>query len=192
MSISTITRRVFMGGAGAAALVITAPTLVLAKDSATDLQRVLKDGQFFNAAELTVLADVTEIMIPRTDTPGAIDVHLMPVLDGMMLTWAGTNTKKVFRELVTQFNQVAEKTFKKSYDKLDYSRRLAIVEQVDQTAFDNKDTDLSKAYRHFKDISFYIFYTSEEMNEDYRMIPGGYRGCLDKSEKDAILARGFL
>ncbi|MBJ7417548.1 MAG: gluconate 2-dehydrogenase subunit 3 family protein [Niveispirillum sp.] len=50
-------------------------------------------GRFFNASEMALLADVAEIMIPATDTPGAMAANVHGVVDGLMLDWAVPATR---------------------------------------------------------------------------------------------------
>ena len=45
-------------------------------------------GRFFTADELRVVAEFSEIVIPRTDTPGAKDAGVPEALDGLMANWA--------------------------------------------------------------------------------------------------------
>lgn len=192
MNKTMITRRLFLGAAGTTALVVTVPVLALSKDLQSGILQVATAGQFFSAAELMVLADVAEIMIPKTETPGATDVHVLPVLDGMMLTWAGTKTKALFKALVEQVDDIAQSSFSGPYATLSQTQREAIVVEIDKKAFANKDSMLSTRYRHFKDIVFHIYYTSEAVNPDFRLIPGGYRGDLTQQELADINARGYL
>ncbi|EWH08812.1 twin-arginine translocation pathway signal [Catenovulum agarivorans DS-2] len=187
-----ITRRVFLGGLGASAIVVTAPVLASVVNADTGIQQVTKAGQFFTANELTVLVDVAEIMIPRTDTPGATDVHVMPVLDAMMLTWAGDSTKSQFKALVQQIEQLAKNSFEQEYIQLDQASRNLLISELDKRAFANTKTDLSENYREFKELVFHIYYTSEEANPDYKVIPGGYRGDITKLELIEINKRGYL
>ncbi|WP_111977619.1 gluconate 2-dehydrogenase subunit 3 family protein [Algibacillus agarilyticus] len=184
-----ITRRVFLG---TTLCVVTAPLFATLLNEQNNLQKVLMDGQFFNAAELTLLTDVAEIMIPKTDTPGATDAHVIPVLDGLMLTWAGVKSKRQFRFIVAQINDLAKSTYGSVYNKLAFDDRFLLIEQLDKTAFANKKSVLSTHYRRLKEMVFHIYYTSEEANPDFILIPGGYRGSLSKQELDTIQARGYL
>jgi hypothetical protein len=181
MSAQKITRRVFLG---TTAFVVSAPILakIPASESKNALQITLEPGQFFSANELTVLTDIAEIMIPKTQTPGATDAQVIPVLDALMLTWAGTDTKAGFKALIEQLNQLSADTFSSTYTKLAQGQRLNLLTELDKRAFAKRDTNLSKNYRKLKETIFHIYYTSEEANPDYLLIPGSYKGCLSKEE----------
>ncbi|WP_440877092.1 gluconate 2-dehydrogenase subunit 3 family protein [Thalassotalea sp. PLHSN55] len=184
-----ISRRVFIG---VTAFTVSAPILATVLNKHTQVQKVLNDGQFFNAKEMTLLTDVAEIMIPKTDTPGATDAHVAIVLDALMLTWAGKKTKLQFRACLAQIQQIANDTFANDYLALSKSTRTQLITQLDSRAFSHKTTELSASYRKLKEIIFHLYYTSEEANPDFVLIPGGYRGDLTKQELENIHKRGYL
>lgn len=183
-----ITRRVFIG---ATTYLVTAAAFSTEIKPKTKIQLVKGDGQFFNAKQLTVLADVAEIMIPKTDTPGAYDAHVISVLDAMMQSWAGEQTQKQFVLLVEEIEGIAQNTYKKSYSALEQEKRIMLLEVLDERAFKHLKTPISNSYRKLKSIIFHLYYTSEEANPDYRLVPGTYKGCLSRAELDAILKRGY-
>ena len=186
MTNKTISRRVFLGSM---AYLVTAPVLAFSLDSGNkqNVNNVAKHGKYFDKLELTILADIAEIMIPRTSTPGATEAHVIPVLDSMMLTWAGSDTKARFKSLITQIQQIALDSHNLSYSQLPHSQRVRLMTNIDEQSFENKDSQLSINYRKFKEIVFHIYYTSEEANPDYLLIPGTYKGCLTKQEYDNMV-----
>lgn len=184
-----ISRRVFIG---ATAFVVSAPLFSAALNSANNLLEVNSKGQFFTAEQLTVLTDVAELMIPKTDTPGATDAHVIPVLDGLMLTWASEQTKQQYTNIIRQIEQIATNTYDEQYIQLAHAQRYKLIEQLDVTAFTNPQTELSQSYRHLKEMIFHIFYTSEQANPDYALIPGTYKGDISKTELERIHGRGQL
>lgn len=184
-----ISRRVFIG---AASYVVSAPVLAGLYKQSYRLYEVIDDGQFFTASELSMLVDIAEIMIPKTDTPGATDVNVISVLDGLMVTWAGSKTKQQYRYILSQVDVLSMGMFHSSYGQLPHENRQALILHLDKIAFEKKSTALSKSYRHLKKMIFHVYYTSEEANPDYILIPGEYRGDISQKERDAILARGSL
>ncbi|KMT64849.1 gluconate 2-dehydrogenase subunit 3 family protein [Catenovulum maritimum] len=189
MSEIKISRRVLIGSM---AYLVTACALPTSEIKSIQLQKVKLDGQYFNAQQLTLLTDVAEIMIPKTNTPGATDANVIAVLDAMMLTWAGKKTKQQFNFCINQISQIAKNTFSAYYTEITLSDRRALIEQLDANSFAQTDTELSASYRKLKKIIFHIFYTSEEANPDFILVPGGYKGSLTKTELDEINKRGYL
>ncbi|WAJ71879.1 gluconate 2-dehydrogenase subunit 3 family protein [Catenovulum adriaticum] len=184
-----ISRRVFIG---ATAFMVSAPLFSTVLNDKNNLLVVENHGQFFNAQELTLLTDIAELMIPKTQTPGATDAHVIPVLDGLMLTWAGNETKQQYRSIIRQIEQIAKNTYAENYIQLAHQQRYKLLEQLDITAFENQQTELSKSYRHLKEMVFHVYYTSEEANPDYVLIPGTYKGDISKQTLEKILAGGTI
>jgi len=85
MSDHKFTRRIFLSGA---VVTVTALSLTGCTEPKTQLVMIEKTGEFFRPEDLTLLNDIAEIMIPRTDTPGAMDAQVAAVIDAMMMTWA--------------------------------------------------------------------------------------------------------
>jgi hypothetical protein len=189
MLTNKITRRVFIG---ATAYVVSAPLLASIFNTKINMRKVVENGQFFDAYALTMLTDVAEIMIPKTDTPGATDANVASVLDGLMVTWAGSKTKQQYISIIQQIEVIAKATYQGAYQQLSLQQRQQLITELDKRAFVNQETDLSASYRHLKEMIFHVFYTSEQANLDFVLIPGGYRGDLSKAELDVIKKRGYL
>ena len=183
----SISRRVFIG---ASAFLVTVPLVGCIFDAEKEILTAVDQGKYFSASDMTLLMDVAEIMIPKTGTPGATDAHVIPVLDGLMLTWAGTETKKQYKYVIQQIDALAKSSFGSSYKSLDKPTRTALVTELDKTAFANKKSDLSESYRKLKEIIFHVYYTSEEANPNFMLIPGTYRGCVTKADIDRFNAQG--
>lgn len=182
-----ISRRVFIG---ASVFLVSVPLVGCIFDAEKEILAAVEKGQYFSASDMTLLMDVAEIMIPKTETPGATDAHVIPVLDGLMLTWAGTETKKQYNYVIQQIDALAKSSFGSNYTSLDKPTRTTLVTELDKSAFANKDTDLSKSYRKLKQIIFHVYYTSEEANPDFMLVPGTYRGCVTKADIDRFNAQG--
>jgi hypothetical protein len=179
-----ISRRVFIGSS---AFVITASLFACAENKSTGVMKISEKGQFFDAKQLTVLHDIAEIMIPKTDTPGATDAHVIPVLDALMLTWASEDTKQKYINIIQQVEQLALDTYKAAYLDSLPSERKTLLTELDKQAFANEASALSQNYRKLKEMIFHVYYTSEEANPDFVLIPGEYKGCLSKAEYEQML-----
>ncbi len=181
---ATFTRRFILGGA---LVSVTALHLTGCTAEDTQLVQVETGGQFFTSNELTLLNDVAEIMIPRTDTPGAMDAEVAAVIDGLMLTWAVESTRNQFRVMLQKFKSVAQKTTGKPYENLRLQARHNLVASMDEAAFSEDAPDYATDYQRLKDLIFRVFYTSEEGSADHVPIPGIYSGNLSLGEYEALM-----
>lgn len=187
MSTINMSRRVFIG---AAVYFVATPVLASVFNTASELLVFEQKGQFFTASEMTVLTDMAEIMIPKTDTPGATDAQVSNVLDGLMLTWAGVKTKRQFQFFIAQVEKIVKESFHSSYEKVSKIEREELIISIDRQAFPDKTTELSKSYRKLKEMIFHIYYTSEQANPYFMLAPGTYRGDISKGQRDQFNARG--
>lgn len=158
----------------------------------SSILQITTDGQFFSAHELTLLTDIAELMIPRTDTAGATDANVAAVLDAMMLSWAGQNTQKQFRRALKLYASKAQKIYNAPYTSLLPDQRLELLVDIDKTAFSKDPDDISQDYKRLKDLVFLIYYSSEEASESYVPLPGEYFGDLtEDAYKDLVEERSY-
>ncbi len=184
MENTRISRRFFIGSA---LVSVSAAPLGAHVGASGGIAEVAHDGAFFDAAELTILNDISEIMIPRTDTPGAQDAEVAAVVDAMMLTWASKQTGEMFRHTIAGFDTSAITQTGIAYASLPHAKRVALVEGIDNAAFAKDAGEEHVGYRRLKDLIFHVFYTSPQGSADYVPIPGGYEGNLTLDEYQALM-----
>ena len=184
MNDTPITRRVLLHGTLVTVAAFALPSCL---DPRNGVIRVAKDGDFFTADQLTVLNDIAETMIPRTDTPGAADAQVAAVIDKLMLTWAGEETKVRFPGLLNAFDRRSRATFGSPYIEVMPEERFAVVESFDHASFSDEPPDEAADYRKLKYLVFRVFYTSQEGSAPYVPVPGQYNGDLTLDEYEALI-----
>ncbi len=172
---------------GGALVTVTALHLTGCSAPDTGIVHFDTDGQFFKASELTRLNDIAEIMIPRTDTPGAADAEVAAVVDGLMLTWAIEPTRAQFKRALAALDANANANHGAFYTSLMPTERVALIEAIDTAAFSETPPDDAEDYKRMKELIFRVFYTSEEGSADHVPIPGGYQGNLTLEEYEALM-----
>jgi len=123
---------------------------------------------------MPLISDVAERIIPRTDTPGAIDAKV-PEYIGMLLSdWFSEDESAEFIASLDIFNKTAVKAGDSDY--LNATDKDALLTQL--------DNDGDDAFIALKKLVVFGFYTSETAQEDlqYDPIPGEYNGCLSLEE----------
>ena len=185
MSQTFFTRRFLLQGS---LVTIAALQLTGCHQAGSNLLQITTDGQFFSAHELTLLTDIAELMIPRTDTPGAADANVAAVLDGMMLSWAGADTRKQFQRALKIFEAEAQSRHQKPYSSLPLEQRLELLIDIDTKAFSKTPNEASRDYRKLKELVFLIYYSSEEAGENFVPLPGEYYGDLSAEAYEALMS----
>lgn len=172
--------------------------MISASAFTSEVKKVLKlnvfksDAAFFNAEQMTLVYDLANIMIPRTETPGASDSHTAQVLDELMTSWASLSTQRQFTNFLGQFLSRAKRETNSDYFSLTKEEREAFVEHIDENAFEKDRNEFSTAYKRIKALIFHIHYSSEEANPNFFLVPGGYKGNLTEPELSAIHKRKYL
>lgn len=140
--------------------------------------------RFYDAGQFRIVGLLSDAIIPRTDTPGALDAGVPDYLDGMMHVWASDKTKGEHRETLAMIEAALGARFS---DLTDAKRREAVA-RLDAQAYaaGNPDEDsLAARYRAFKSLIANIYYASEPgaaQELQYELVPGRWDGDVPLSE----------
>lgn len=84
--------------------------------------------------ELAVVVRVTDIMLPRTDTPGALDVGVPAFIDTMLKEVYSQEARNRYLEGLHEFDAAALKAHRKPFVKLELPRQKALIQQFQDAA----------------------------------------------------------
>ncbi len=187
MAGAKVTRRLVLN----AGLLATAGIALSGCGRGDELQLEVSDGGsfgFFSETQANVLSDVADIMIPQTQTVGAVQTKTVLYLDELMQTWAAEDTRVEFQSFVESLDAHAQATHQNAYLSLSADVRQALLQEIDTTSFsETPDATSAKAYKRVKWLIFHIHYTSEAANPDFVLIPGQYRGDVSEAEYSALV-----
>jgi hypothetical protein len=130
-----------------------------------------KAARFFAPAQMAVLAEVVDIIIPRTDTPGAKDAGVPQAFDGLMINWASAQHQ-------AQFNALVEEMAGLGLLKLPKAQRIEAVRKLDA----EKLAAWDETYVRFKDLVLTLYYLSEAgatKELRYELIPGKWEPSIE-------------
>jgi len=144
------------------------------------------DPQFLGRKNFILLQQISDLVIPRTDTPGAIDAGVHIFIDLMLNEWASEKTKVKYLAGFKDINNMATISFGASFVDCTKIQKIGLIESLDvaNSKFDN-DSQI-----FFRDLKWFIisgYYSSEEgasVELNYDRMPGKYQGCLPFSEQD--------
>lgn len=184
MSAWTVDRRDLL----AQLLILVGAPVTAASLSACDVRRVAKAGagKFFDADAMATLTDVIDLMIPHTDTPGAVDIGVPAFVDGLMADWAGPTARGQVSGVFADLDALARAQADAPYATLDRDGRLAALTALDTRSFEVKDKR-ADAYKLFKKLVFVGYATSEQMLRDHVPNPGPYFGDLNRAQYDKLI-----
>jgi len=133
-----------------------------------------KTARFFSPAQMAVLGETMDIIIPRTDTPGAKDAGVPEYFDGLMRDWANAEHQAQFKALADELGGLG-------LMKLAPAARIQAVRTFDAAKLDAGDP----VYFKFKELVLTLYYLSEAgatKELRYELIPGKWEPSTEMSD----------
>lgn len=137
---------------------------------------------FFDNAQLEVIGEVAEIIIPRTDTPGARDVGVPTFIDTMLGAVYPQADQQRYLAGLAEFEALAAQRHGRAFLQLPAGARAQLVADVHDAAL---RAESGRNQRPFilmtKELTLLGFFTSEPGATEvlqYEAVPGTYDGCL--------------
>jgi len=147
---------------------------------------------FLSPEQAALVADIAEVIIPRTDTPGAKDVGVPEFIDKMLHDVYPADGQQRFIAGLQAFEADAEKQFGKPYLKLAAMQRAQLIQQVHDAALqkERQDHQPDKSSRRpfilmTKELTLLGFFTSEPGATQvlqYVAVPGALHACIPISQ----------
>ena len=147
--------------------------------------------QFLSTAEGAVVAEVAELILPRTDTPGARDVGVPSFIDVILKDAYPAEDQARFVSGLKDFDAGAQRAHGKPFLELQQAQRLAFLQKVhDEAAAAEKiqadnDVPASERKRPFvlmmKELTMLGFFVSKPGATQvlqYVAVPGGFQACI--------------
>jgi hypothetical protein len=141
---------------------------------------------FFSQDEIDMLAEVSERIIPRTDTPGAKDALVHRYLDEAVMFNFDEGEKSMIKQGIGLFNELANSKYKKKFIDLNPDEMDNVIQQTadDAKAAKAKGDDSPQVFPAIKGMVAAGFFTSEVGATQalvYLPVPGPYQGCIPLS-----------
>ena len=144
---------------------------------------------FLNEDQASIVSTVSDIIIPRTDTPGARDVGVPSFIDQMLREVYSAEDQEDFTKGLAAFDEQAKAEYGDTFADLDDEDQAAFVKKVHDEAVNAESSDDPEAKRPFilnmKELTLLGFFTSEAGATQvlqYVPVPGAYKGCIPLSE----------
>lgn len=179
--------------AGAATLT---PTLLTLLQSCEAQPRIDWQPQFLTEDEALFLAAFVDTILPRTDTPGGLDLKADLFMDKVFAETYDAEGQRQVRENITAFNTQISDQFGAPFQDLNAEDRSAALQAAEAASgkFNGQvwGTAVGKQepvgfYRSLKSMAIGAYLSSEQVGKEilrYDPIPGGYDGCLSLEEGD--------
>jgi gluconate 2-dehydrogenase gamma chain len=143
---------------------------------------------FFSEDQARLVSELAEIILPKTDTPGAKEVGVPNFIDMMVKDCYKEEDQKKFLDGLTAFDEAAKKELGDSFIQANAEKQLAYVKKVHDEAVNAGKAD-PKLPRPFilkvKELTMLGYFVSEPGATkvlQYIAVPGAYHGCIPIAE----------
>ncbi len=182
-------RRRLLKGMGVLTLYSSFPAVLTEFVSSCNVSGKEVPGRFFTEDEFQLIEELTDILIPKTSTPGALEARVPYFIDMVVKDCINKKKQQSFKEGLKQLNAEAGGKF----ILLSAEEKLKLVKQTDDAAF--KDEETKSWFRIFKKLTSIGYFTSQEgMNKalNYVKVPGDYKACIPYKKGEKAMAKTFL
>ena len=146
-------------------------TLISTLESCTSIEKY--NPVYFSKTEFSLLSNIVDFFIPKTETPGALDMKVPQFIDIIISETYNIESKNNFSN---KFKILIEDFKSNNIDLSDYnSMKSKFVND-----FNNKTHQ--EVYNQIRDLTVWGFKTSKEIALNvlnYNPIPGYQLGCVD-------------
>ena len=123
------------------------------------------DGGLFSSADIELLAEIADTILPETGTPGAKEAGVGPFIVRMVTDTYYPDEQKVFLDGLETLNEECRTQHGKAFMAASADERLALCQRLDQEQLDymwKKPEDVPAHYfRMLKELTLVGYFTSE-------------------------------
>ena len=139
--------------------------------------------QFFKADQYSALVRICDLIIPETDTPGALSAGVPGTIDLMLTSWASPEIRERYSEGLDHINELAMEGMSAKFAACPEDQQIDLLQTLDDEAFAEGAPD--SFFKELKKMVLFAYYSSEEgatIELKFDRIPGDYRGCVPLKE----------
>jgi gluconate 2-dehydrogenase gamma chain len=156
---------------------------------------------YLTPAQRKIIAAMAEVVIPRTDTPGAIDAGVPNFIELMASDWFNEQESAIFSAGIKAMEEQVPSVYGKPFDQLDAAQQLEIMEELEAQASGSSWYEYGNVQREFisdapficqvKELTIWGFFTSEVGSTQvlrYDPMPMAFDGNTPLSLQDSSWA----
>ncbi len=161
------------------------------------------DTVFLNKTNLFIVTQIADVILPKTQTIGALDVNVPQFIDRTLKAVLTTDEQHIFHKGQKMFKTKFETVFKtdilkgtkanflmfiSAYLKVSESKQKQILAVLNQPESQVENKEMYYIYKYLTSIRYYTlygYYTSERVDVDilnYNPVPGMYEACMPVTE----------
>ena len=169
--------------------VISAPAISGILNGCTAKADINWTPAFLTNEQAAIVEQVAEIILPKTDTPGAKDVGVPAFIDQMLNEVYMKEDQERFINGIKAFDEEANSEYGDPFLELDADQQTAFVKKKHDEAIQKENSTNPAPPRPFilamKELTMLGFFTSKIGASEvlqYDAVPGAYKGCIPVEE----------
>ncbi len=142
---------------------------------------------FLTEAEAQTLTAAVDVLIPKTDTPGAVEAGVSQLIDLLATNIFTEEDQKRLQDGIAQMNADSQEKFGSDFASASVEQQTELLTEYDQQVF-GPDADRNGERPFFGDFKQLVvsgFCESElgaTQHLQYEAVPGDYSGCVPIEE----------
>lgn len=139
--------------------------------------------KLLDATQAGLISALADVIIPKTDTSGALDAGVPAFIDSIMADVYPKDAQDRFRAGIDEFGAAA-KASGKGFLEQDAAQRTAMVKQSIETALtgEHEHKPFVLVARELTLLGFYTSKVGITENMEYVSVPTAYHGCVPLSD----------
>jgi hypothetical protein len=146
----------------------------------------------FDAADIALLDEVAETIIPRTDTPGAKDAEVGQFMTVMVNDCYSAEEQAIFHRGMAQLRATSLESYQRSFMDLEPEQRHSLISRLDcEARLHNAGQTEPHYFTLMKQLTLFGFFTSKAGATQvlrFIAIPGRYEDCIPYNKGDRAWA----
>jgi len=153
--------------------------------------------QFFTKEQAVLVAELAEIIIPKTTTPGAKDAGVPAFIDSLIKETYPLEDQERFVKGLTDFDAAAQQAYGDSFVSCSKENQLSLVKKIHDEVISGGGGNVSFGWWRkgggegkpfiveMKELTLLGFFISEAGATQvlqYKQTPGPYKGCVPLTE----------
>lgn len=139
--------------------------------------------RFLNPQQFEMLSTIADLVIPETDTPGAIGAGVPRFIDMMLADWASPERRARYVTGLDHIDQRARDTWTNDFANGSTEQQFALLRELDKESF-AEDSD-KPFFAELKKMLLFAYYSSEvgaTVELRFQRIPVDYLPCVPMAD----------
>jgi hypothetical protein len=145
---------------------------------------------FLSEKQANTISEITETILPKTQTPGAKEIGVPQFIDKMLKDLLSPEDQKSFLADLEKMDDSCKSTYGKSFVECTPQQREEFLLKLDKEAAKSPPSvwgitlaapSPTPFYRRLKSLTLFGYFTSQEIGEkhlNFDPVPGPFQGCI--------------